>query len=72
MLTGKVWGDKMKIYRKGFDKWALTSIIRQTDKQTDRISLFLFSALNFILPYKGRATSFFCFGSSGVFRRGCP
>lgn len=27
MLTGKVWGDKMKIYRKGLDKWALTLII---------------------------------------------
>ena len=38
----------MKVYRKGLDKWDLTPIIRQTDK----VSLSVFPALNFILPYK--------------------
>ena len=26
----------MKVYKKGLDKWDLTPIIRQTDRQTDR------------------------------------
>ena len=38
----------MKVYKKGLDKWDLTPIIRQTDK----VSLSVFPALNFILPYK--------------------
>ena len=61
----------MKVYRKGLDKWDLTPIIRQTDRQTDRQHKSVrFSCPEFHIAIQkdvlrpqvfcGRGASFFC------------
>lgn len=40
ILTGKVRGEKMKVYRKGLNKWALLPIIGQTDRQDKSVCFF--------------------------------
>ena len=74
MLTGKVWGDRMRIYRKGLDKWALTPIIRQTNRQDKSVSFFcpefhIAIQKDVLRPrlFRGCGAFFFCFGSSGAF-----
>ena len=61
----------MKVYKKGLDKWDLTPIIRQTDRQTDRQHKSVrFSCPEFHIAIQkdvlrpqvfcGRGASFFC------------
>ena len=51
----------MKVYRKGLDKWDLTPIIRQTDRQTDP-EFHIAIQKDVLRPqvFCGRGASFFC------------